>query len=76
MKRTCSECRFWSEMIAEAHGNHVVAMCLSDAGPYKGRLVPATQTCEAWRSGHYGAVDGPPDYGRTAMALYAADETY
>lgn len=64
--RTCGEtqdckgCRFWSEMIAQAMGGGPVeAMCLSGTGPRAGRYVTARTTCDAWKSGHLGAVDEP-----------------
>ena len=74
--RNCAGCRFWSEMIAQAGGDcvGVEAMCLGD-GPKHGKYVSARATCDAWKSGHHGAVDEPPNYGEETRALYAAEDT-
>ena len=72
--RNCAGCRYWSEMIAQSIGDGPVeAMCLGD-GPLKGQYTTGKQTCPAWKSGHYGAVDDPPDYGETTRAAYAREE--
>lgn len=71
----CAGCRYWSEMIAQALGGRPLeAMCLSSDGPLKGKYVTARQTCSAWASGHYGAVDDPPDYGEEVRRMYAEDD--
>ena len=73
--KNCAGCRFWSEMIAKSHGGGPVeAMCLVDAGPFAGKYVTGRQRCEAWKPGHYGAVDDPPNYGEETCELYAAEE--
>lgn len=72
--RNCSGCRFWSEMIAQSiGGGPIEAYCLGD-GALKGRMVRGSQTCDGWKSGHFGAVDAPPNYGEEVRAAYAADE--
>lgn len=73
--RDCRGCRFWSEMIAQSiGGGPVQALCLSEGGPFKGKYTSGRQTCDAWKSGHLGAVDDPPDYGEKIRAAYAAEE--
>lgn len=72
--KNCAGCRFWSEMIARSHGGGPVeAMCLAD-GPQSGKYVSDRQTCVAWKSGHLGAVDDPPNYGEETRAAYEAEE--
>jgi len=73
--RNCAGCRFWSEMIAQCHGGGPVqAMCLSDDGPLAGKYTSGRQTCSAWKSGHLGAIDDPPNYGEETRAAYEAEE--
>jgi hypothetical protein len=71
----CAGCRFWSEMVAMSHGGGVVqALCLAEKGPYSGKYVTGRATCELWKSGHFGAVDDPPNYGEDVRAAYAEEE--
>jgi hypothetical protein len=71
----CAGCRYWSEMVVQAiGGGPVEALCLSGSGEYAGKYVTERMTCDAWKSGHLGAVDGPPDYGETVRAAYAREE--
>jgi len=72
--KDCKGCRFWSEMIAKAEGGGVMALCLADGGSRHGKYTTAGTTCEAWKSGHHGAVDDPPDYGAETRALYDDEE--
>ena len=51
-----------------------MAMCLADGGPQSSKYTHARQTCAAWKSGHHGAVDDPPNYGEEVRALYDAEE--
>ena len=56
----CEKCRFWSEMCAQAIGKGPMeALCLSENGPKKGKMVEESFSCPAWKSGHLGAVDDP-----------------
>lgn len=57
--QNCKGCRYWSEMIAQSNGRGLEAMCLSDASERKGQYTVGTQTCGAWQSGHFGAIDEP-----------------
>lgn len=57
--RTCSGCRYWSEMIAQYGGGKDGAMCLSSTSAHKGQYTSRRQTCPQWASGHLGAVDSP-----------------
>jgi hypothetical protein len=71
----CKGCRFWSEMLAKAEGGGPAqAMCLNHASPNNGQYTIARITCAAWKSGHHGAVDEPPDYGEEVRALYEVEE--
>ena len=74
-KKNCGGCRFWSEMIAQSIGcGPVEALCLSGSGSRAGKYTTERMTCEAWKSGHLGAVDDPPDYGKEVQAAYEAEE--
>jgi hypothetical protein len=55
--KTCSQCRFWSDRIARAHGGPLEAMCLALAGPQARKFVRAKHTCSAWKKNVDGAVD-------------------
>ena len=57
--RNCKGCRYWSEMIARAHGGPVEAMCLGPMSPARGKYMAGHRTCADWASGHLGAVDEP-----------------
>jgi len=73
--KVCNNCRFWSEMCAQAlDGGPIEAMCLCVNGPRHGQFTRATGTCERWASNHLGQWDDPPDYGETVRAEYAAEE--
>jgi hypothetical protein len=73
--KNCGGCRFWSEMIAQSIGGSAVeAMCLADGGPVQGKYMVANQKCAAWKSGHLGAIDDPPNYGEETRAAYEAEE--
>lgn len=72
--KNCAGCRYWSEMIAQSIGQGVEALCLSDEGPFSGNYVSEWQKCQAWKSGHFGAVDDPPDYGEEVRAAYEAEK--
>ena len=73
--KDCRGCRYWSEMLAKCEGGEpVVAMCLAPDGPHEGKYKSARMTCSAWKSGHYGAVDDPPNYGAEVRPLYEAED--
>jgi hypothetical protein len=72
--RICDTCRFWSEMMAQSIGGVVEAMCLSGTGPRAGKYTTVRMTCEAWKSGHHGSVDEPPDNGEHVRGLYEVEE--
>lgn len=58
--RNCFGCRYWSEMIAFAQGGPVKALCLGPDGQApRGEYRAGTETCQAWASGHLGAIDEP-----------------
>jgi hypothetical protein len=54
-------------------GGPVEAMCLVDDGPFSGKYVIGRQRCDKWKSGHFGAVDDPPNYGEETRAMYAKE---
>jgi hypothetical protein len=63
-------------MIAQAvGGGPVTAMCLAESGPHAGKYTSARIRCKSWKSGHFGAVDDPPDYGEETRRLYAEEES-
>lgn len=70
----CMGCRYWSEMLARSYGGPVEAMCLSGTSPFTGKYTTPGTTCDAWRSGHHGAVDEPPNYGEETRKLYEREE--
>lgn len=74
--RDCKGCRYWSEMVAKVEGGEVLALCLARGGAARqgGLYTYARLTCPAWKSGHHGAVDDPPNYGEATRALYDAEE--
>lgn len=75
VSQRCNNCRFWSEMLAQSIGcGPVEAVCLSPNSPFHTKFIGATRTCPAWKSGHYGAIDAPPDYGAHTRAAYAKEE--
>jgi hypothetical protein len=62
--RDCFGCRYWSEMIAQSiGGGPIEALCLCATSPHRSKYVTANQTCDAWASGHLGAVDDPVEDG-------------
>jgi hypothetical protein len=74
-KQQCGTCRFWSEMCAQAMGGGPIeALCLSQTGSKAMKYTTERMSCEAWKSGHHGAVDSPPNYGEHAVASYEAEE--
>jgi hypothetical protein len=61
--RNCKGCRYWSEMLAQAlGGGPVQAMCLAPDTPaaaMRSKYTSGHMRCDAWASGHLGAVDEP-----------------
>ena len=57
--RDCKGCRYWSEMIAQAQGGTVTALCLNGGGPRHGQYTAGYGRCDQWASGHLGAIDEP-----------------
>lgn len=74
-RHTCNTCRFWSEMCAQTTGlGPIEALCLSVTGPRARAWTKESETCPAWKSGHHGAVDAPPNYGEFIRTLYDAED--
>jgi hypothetical protein len=73
--RTCHGCRFWSELIATSNadtGGQLKALCLNPDSPKYSAYMAARESCEAWKSGHHGAIDEPgPD---NVSLIYAQEE--
>jgi hypothetical protein len=58
----CSECRFWSDKLAQANGGRgVEAYCLSSDGPHKHTYTSGRQLCEKWQDAPMGSVDSGSD---------------
>jgi hypothetical protein len=71
----CENCRFWSQMCAQAlDGGPIEALCLSSDGPKKQKYTRANAYCPSWRINSHGSVDEPPDYGETARAAYEREK--
>jgi hypothetical protein len=59
VKATCTNCKFWSEMVAESGPDGTQALCLAKAGPYSGQFVPGSVECAEWQSNKDGVIDDP-----------------
>jgi hypothetical protein len=70
--RTCSICRYWSELIAESTSSGVKAMCLSPASKHRQKYTLGEFSCLCWASGYAGAVDDP-EIGDLAIVTYERD---
>lgn len=74
--RVCMNCRFWSQMIAQAgagtdnEAGDTEAMCLAPVGPNAQKYTTYATTCDAFAFNTAGAVDEPPDYGAAANESY------
>ena len=55
----CEDCRFWSEMLAEADAGGVRAVCLAIGGSRQGKWTRDLDSCESWADGALGAIDTP-----------------
>lgn len=55
----CMKCRFWSGVIAKVNGGSVKAVCLSRDSNRCGQYTHQDDKCNAWASGHLGAIDEP-----------------
>lgn len=60
-KTKCSNCRYWSEMLAQSIGcGPIEAVCLAPDGPKRLKFTPSFYYCQSWRQNLFGAVDAPP----------------
>ena len=57
--KNCHGCRYWSEMLAQACGGPMEAVCLARKSPNSGKYTSKQTTCDAWEDGSMGAVDQP-----------------
>ena len=58
----CRGCRFWSEMVAMVDHRVLRALCLAkEPAPMSLQYTHGLQKCDAWASGHLGAIDDPGD---------------
>lgn len=55
-------------------GGPVQALCLVGIGTHKGKYTSGRMSCESWKSGHFGAIDEPPDYGEEVRRAYESEE--
>lgn len=62
--------RLVSDVAQSIGAGPIEALCLSDDGPKKGKFVPATYHCPAWKLNKYGAVGEPPEYGEHSRWMY------
>lgn len=69
MKRTCENCRYWSEMVA-SFTTDLEAACLSD-GPHTGKMTPRWHNCQFFADNALGAIDAPGVDVEKILALYA-----
>jgi hypothetical protein len=60
-------------MLAKVENGVLRAMCLGAGGPKHSTYTGELETCDAWKSGHHGAIDEPPDFGQIARVHYAED---
>lgn len=58
--KTCEQCFFWSQRIAEATGTGAIrAMCLNDGSEKCGKMTAENQSCEQFKEGNGRSVDLP-----------------
>ncbi len=78
--RECRFCRYWSEMVAEARGPDILALCLNPESPRHAKWTGSGQGCEKGRDAPYGAIDDPRHPPEAILAAYekldAEDEEY
>jgi len=56
----CKNCRYWSEMLAQAlDGGPVEAICLNALSPHSGQYTAGIQSCGYWLEATHGAIDDP-----------------
>lgn len=69
----CDNCRFWSEMIAEASAatGSIKAICLNAASPHAGLMMLGREVCPSWARNALGAIDDPSWRGEDPMQAYA-----
>lgn len=72
-KQNCSGCRWWSEMVAQAHGNGVEALCLNPKSRFHSKYTRERQVCAEWGVNNMGAVDAP-NAGEDILDLYARQD--
>jgi hypothetical protein len=72
-KKSCKNCRFWSQMCAMAvGGEQLKALCLHPGGDQTYRV--AQEFCDNWKINSHGTIDEPPDYGERARKIYAKED--
>jgi hypothetical protein len=70
--RKCRYCRFWSEMIAEARGRDVIALCINPDSENCFAMMRSGQGCDKGKDAPYGAIDDETRGGYDALsAAYA-----
>lgn len=58
---TCSDCRYWSDMVAKKSEGafSLEALCLSGSAEERGEYTRQTHRCAHWAINDMGAVDEP-----------------
>lgn len=72
--KTCTTCRYWSQMVAQSIGHGMEALCLRDKAPSHSQYTGSKYVCILWAENIYGAWDEPPDYGVRAREAYELAE--
>ena len=71
----CENCRFWSQMCAQAvGGGPVEALCLANNGPFSSKYTTGKFRCDGFKQDLFGKVDDPPNYGEFTRAEYERAE--
>ena len=71
MKKTCSTCRWWSELCAQVMGDGPLeAVCLNGGAQKNGKFTPQNFHCDKWQDNALGAVDDPRTDWETIDARY------
>lgn len=48
MSNKCENCAAWSQLMAEARGGRVFALCLNPSSPKEGKWTAEHDKCAAW----------------------------
>ncbi len=59
MKMNCSDCRFWSELVARAEGTSIQALCLCEDSPHYTKYTLDKHGCDLGLPALWGSIDAP-----------------